>query len=254
MRPFARMIQKFLELIVKDSLCFTTGPILAEKFRKASKRIYPVISAAMDADQIIQAEVALKEAEKTPIEVLFVGAVSEAKGVDVLLRSMYELQQQGRHLHLRIIGMTPDEGIWLTRYIESLGLQQAVTHYGHMAWDKVIYEYDKSDIFVLPSRAEGVPHVIVEAMSRGIPVIATSVGGIPWIIEHASNGLLVSPNSPEELTEALIHIIEDVELRKRIVLGGLEVAHRATLDGIVDEMIDKVSQRYELPLDKNGKT
>ena len=247
MRPLAAVTQRVLRFLVDGNLCFTTGDVLARKFEGPSDRVIPVASTAMDRAHIVESADALQRTERPPKEVLFVGAVGEAKGVDVLLRAIRDLRHQGRDVRLRLIGRTHDGGAWLRQYVNSLGLQKAVAHHDHMAWDAVIYEYDKSDIFVLPSRGEGVPHVIMEAMSRGLPVVASDVGGIPWIVQHGESGLLVRPGSSAELTQALVTLLDDVELRKRLVLGGLDVAKKHVLDDVIDGMVEKICQRYGLP-------
>lgn len=252
-RPLASAAQKILRFLVDGNLCFTTGHALACKFEGPSDRVIPVASTAMDREHIFESSKALEHAERPPKEILFVGSVGKAKGVDVLLQAVWDLRSQGIDARLRIIGRTHDGGVWLRRYINSLGLQEAVVYHDHMPWDAVIYEYDKSDIFVLPSRGEGVPHVVIEAMSRGLPVIASNVGGIPWVVQHGESGLLVRPGSSAEVAQALLALFNDVGLRRRLVRGGLEVARRHILDDLIDGMVEKVCQYYNLSLSADAK-
>jgi glycosyltransferase involved in cell wall biosynthesis len=84
------------------------------------------------------------------------------------------------------------------------------------------------DIFVLPSvvaesgETEGLGTVLLEAMSAGLPVIGSDVGGIPDIIENGKNGLLVPERSPDKLAEALLTLVRDTALRERLVVGAQE--------------------------------
>lgn len=242
----ARLVQAFLRFLVKGGLSFTTGHVLARKFGGPSESVIPIVSTALDRSHMADPLRAMEKAASTPQEVLFVGAVGEAKGVDVLLRAIKALRDRGVNLRLRIIGRTHDGGRWLRQQINALGLQGGVTCQDHMAWDLVIYEYDKSDIFILPSRSEGVPHVVLEAMARGVPVVATNVGGIPTVVRHGENGLLVKVGSEDDLAQAIFSLLDDAELRKRLVLGGLETAGRYVLDDVIDSMVEKVCQHYGL--------
>jgi hypothetical protein len=72
---------------------------------------------------------------------------------------------------------------------------------------------NKSKIFVLPSRWEGLPMVILEAMALGMPIVATKVGGIPEVIENGKDDLLVQPEHSEELTNAILRLLDDSKLR-----------------------------------------
>jgi glycosyltransferase involved in cell wall biosynthesis len=84
--------------------------------------------------------------------------------------------------------------------------------------------YRESDIFVLPSRSEGLALVLLEAQSFGIPIVATHVGGIPEIIRDEEEGLMVDPDEPNQLAQALRRLIVDPELRTRLGKAGKEVA------------------------------
>jgi glycosyltransferase involved in cell wall biosynthesis len=76
------------------------------------------------------------------------------------------------------------------------------------------------DVFCLPSHAEGLPLVLLEAMSRGKPVVATSVGGTPELVEHGETGLLVPAGDVDALREALDRVLRDLELARRLGEGA----------------------------------
>lgn len=97
------------------------------------------------------------------------------------------------------------------------------------------------DIFVLPSVKEGLPYAILEAMAAGLPIVATTVGGIPEMIRSGHDGLLVAPKNPEELAGAIEKLIDQPELRE--LLGKNALASRQQKFGI-NEMLKKTEQLY----------
>ncbi len=99
-----------------------------------------------------------------------------------------------------------------------------------------------SDIFVLPSRWEGLPLAIIEAMMAGLPVVATRVGGVPELVEDGVTGFLVPPADPRALAGALQRLLSDDALRRRIGAAGREKALR---EFRLDRMLRETSRLYE---------
>jgi len=98
------------------------------------------------------------------------------------------------------------------------------------------------DIFILPSIKEGLPYVLLEAGARGIPTVATNVGGIPEIIEHKKTGLLVEPKDPSALAEALNRLIGDESLRKKL---GASLKQKIQRNFSLDVMVRKTIALYK---------
>jgi len=151
-------------------------------------------------------------------DVLFVGRLERAKGVDILLESIKLLKSKYRRsLKIGLVGSgslekklkTTAEKLKISENVEFLGIRKDI--------DTLM---QKSKIFVLPSRWEGLPMVILEAMASGIPIVATKVGGIPEIIEDGKDGILVEPENPEELAKAILRLLSDVNLRSLISLNA----------------------------------
>lgn len=245
-RLWAKYNHALLRLAVKNVLCFTAGPALAQKFGGESRLIHPILSGSLNSDKIADEEEAIRRTTGVCREILFVGGISEAKGVHILLRSLHQLRNRGIDLHLTIIGASTDGGVWLNEQLKTLNINDMVRYKGKLAWEDVLSYYDKSDVLVLSSLSEGVPQVIIEAMSRGLPTIATRVGSVPWIIQDRVSGLLVNPNSVSDLTDAILHLANEEEMRVRFVKSGLAVARRATLDATVDFMVERVVGEYDL--------
>ena len=129
---------------------------------------------------------------------LFVGNLVAVKGIDVLLRALASLDSQAR---LVVVGAGPERDP-LARLAGELGVADRVTFLGSLPQAVLPDWYRAADLFVLPSRSEGVPNVLLEASACGTPWVATRVGGIPEMPGHASRRL-VPPDNPEALATAI---------------------------------------------------
>ena len=170
-----------------------------------------------------------------PVRLLSVGRAVEKKGYDGLLRALAAL---GPDLSWRLvhIGGGPLRNA-LREQAENLRIQQFIEWHGPQPQEHVLARYRESDLFVLNScidrhgDRDGLPNVIVEAQSQGLAVIATNLSGIPELVEHGVNGLLVSPGDESALTGALDRLVRSPEERTRMGLAGQErVRSRFTME------------------------
>jgi glycosyltransferase involved in cell wall biosynthesis len=129
---------------------------------------------------------------------LFVGNLVAVKGIDVLLHALASSKSPGR---LVVVGAGPERAP-LARLAGELGVADRVTFLGSLPQAALPDWYRAADLFVLPSRSEGVPNVLLEASACGTPWVASRVGGIPEMPGHASRRL-VPPENPEALTAAI---------------------------------------------------
>jgi glycosyltransferase involved in cell wall biosynthesis len=153
-----------------------------------------------------------------PATVLFVGGVGAKKGVEYLLLAASELCR-GCSLRVRVITKVPLlPAQW--EQIRLLRLDDIIESIVAPTRGELIQHYRTADVLVVPSISEGVPRVLYEGMSQGLPVVATDVGGIPGLISHDDNGLLVPPREPAALAGAVRRLLEDRPLRRRLIDGG----------------------------------
>jgi colanic acid/amylovoran biosynthesis glycosyltransferase len=134
--------------------------------------------------------------------ILCVGRMVAAKGQHVLLEASARLLDRGLLHHLTLVGTGPDEAALRDRAAR-LGIEDWVTFTGGLPPAGVKEQFADADLFVLPSFAEGIPVVLMEAMAMEIPVISTPVAGIPELVEHGKSGALVPPASVDALIGAI---------------------------------------------------
>ena len=150
-----------------------------------------------------------------PFEILCVGRLTPAKGQHLLIDAVNALFRQGRNVRLRLVGGGPDEAS-LRQQAARTALPDRIVFEGPISQDRIREFYAAADIFCLPSFAEGVPVVLMEAMAMEIPCVTTRIAGIPELIRDRVDGLLVAASNLEELVAALAALIEDAGLRLRI--------------------------------------
>lgn len=152
-------------------------------------------------------------------ELLCVGRLTSAKGQAILLDAVAQLQSQHIPVRLTLVGMGPDESS-LKAYAEELGISGQVRFTGAVDQDHILGYYQTADIFVLPSFAEGLPVVLMEAMAMEIPCITTAITGVPELIQNGEDGLLVAASDCAGLTAAISQLASDPGLRRRLGQAG----------------------------------
>ncbi|MBN2307975.1 MAG: glycosyltransferase family 4 protein [Candidatus Hydrogenedentes bacterium] len=152
-------------------------------------------------------------------EILCVGRLVPAKGQQVLLQACRELKLRGVAFHLTLVGDGPDRGT-LEHARHEFDLADAVTLAGAVGQDAIQEYYNRADVFVLASFAEGLPVVLMEAMATCVPCIATRITGIPELITDGYNGILVAASARKELADQLERVLEDPELRAKLGRRG----------------------------------
>ena len=141
-----------------------------------------------------------KAREGGACRILAAGRLSHEKGFDVLIRAIESLRDAGAAIEVTIAGDGP-AGVELRAQINRAGLEAHVRLPGYV--ERMDRLFAESDVFVLCSRTEGLPMVLLEAMSLGVPVIATGVGQVPDVLGYGKYGRLVRPGDSEALADAI---------------------------------------------------
>jgi colanic acid/amylovoran biosynthesis glycosyltransferase len=174
-----------------------------------------IVHCGVDVDQYAMPLVKPTTDSSQPVKLLYVGRLAAEKGVPVLLRSLISLKNDGHRFHLTLLGDGPERTA-LEMEVKENGLTEMVHFAGFASQETVRDTLQNSDVFILPSFAEGVPVSLMEAMACGVPVIGTNVGGVTELIEHGVSGMVVAPSDDVALQNAILSYIKHPELRETI--------------------------------------
>ncbi len=136
-------------------------------------------------------------------------------GIDILLQAVAEVKKRGEKVVVKIIGDGPERKN-LEVLTASLGLQTEVVFVGQIGIDRIPEELSRADIFVRPSRSEGLGISFLEAMAAGVPVVATEVGGIADFLKNGETGLVTRVDDPHDVADQIIRMLKDDKLRLRL--------------------------------------
>ncbi len=145
--------------------------------------------------------------------ILSVGRLREKKGQDTLIDACALLRDRGQAFVCEVVGYGEEQAALQARIV-GLGLADRVCLVGKLAREQVMARYARAAVYVQPSRVaadgdrDGIPNVLLEAMAMGVPVVSTRVSGIPELVGHRQNGLLVAPDEPRELADAIAELFE----------------------------------------------
>lgn len=175
-----------------------------------------------------------------------VAHLSPEKGHNALLKAVHILQDAFPDVRLVIVGdgQLRQE---LESRVDLLGLKGQVTFTGFRTDSDALMK--QFDIFCMPSLSEGLSSAILSAMANGLPVVSTSVGGIPELVVDGETGFLVPPERPELLADALKKLMVDASLRRRFGAAGRE---RIAASFTVNQKLDRTEKAYLNLLVRNG--
>jgi colanic acid/amylovoran biosynthesis glycosyltransferase len=156
-----------------------------------------------------------------PFSILCVGRLVSAKGQHILVLAAEALVRAGQRVRVEFVGDGPDRAS-LESLTAERGLRDVIHFAGSVNQDRIRGFYERADAFVLPSFAEGIPVVLMEAMAMEIPCVTSMITGIPELIRHGEDGLLVMPSDVTGLASAMQSLIASPELRRRLGRSGRE--------------------------------
>ena len=165
------------------------------------------------------------EARPGPVSIVAVGRLVPKKGYPVLVAALAALAEGGTDFTCRIVGEGAERSDIEAR-LSAAGLDERVTLVGTRTQQEIVDEYRRADIFVQASVVtddgdrDGIPNAVLEAMATGLPVVASSVAGIPEVVHEGASGLLVEPGDAGALAGALARVVGDEHLRRHLGAGA----------------------------------
>jgi glycosyltransferase involved in cell wall biosynthesis len=182
-----------------------------------------------------------KEREKDgQIRLLFVGRLVREKGLDVLLKALKKVLQKRPKTHLTIIGEGPLKNEY-KRLAENLGITKNITFVGWIQREKILAYFSESDLLAVPSLKENFPRITLEAMGAGLPVIASSVGGVSEQITDGVDGILFKAGDLEDLARKL----EDMTENQRRMNAIAEKARKRANEFTIKQSILRFEKLYD---------
>ena len=160
--------------------------------------------------------------------ILFVGRFSKSKGIETLLHACSIIKNELKTQNTSLVIMGVDFGYQdeMLKLISMLKLDDNVVVIKNPPRDDVIAAYGQSEFLVLPSHWELSPLVPLESFAFKKPVISTKAHGIPYTVQDKVNGLLVEPENPHQLSEAIMELLENKVMREKLGLAGYEFVHK----------------------------
>jgi Glycosyltransferase len=209
-RPFAREIEKL--------------GVLPDRIRVQHMPVRPMEMATEEQRAHLRRHWGIGEQERV---ILTVGRLSREKGHADLIRAFAEARQTegSGSLRLLLVGEGPERGR-IERLCRDRSLADSVILAGQQ--ESVAAYYSIADVFVLCSHSEGSPNVLLEAMAAGLPVVATSVGGVPELATDGKDALLVEKGDSTGLAIAITRVLGDPDLRQKLGSTAREVVLRNT--------------------------
>jgi glycosyltransferase involved in cell wall biosynthesis len=163
------------------------------------------------------------DAREAPVRITCVSRLIPRKGLGDLIEAVASLDDL--RLELVLIGAGPSEEA-LREFASQRGVSDRVRFVGYCDPQTVMAENERADLFVLPTHSEAFANVILEAMSTGLPVVATRVGGVAEAVLDGETGILVDAHQPEQLAAAIRKLAENPDLRAAFGRAGRERVHK----------------------------
>lgn len=254
LRKIENLLLKHVDWVV------THGPKDYERIRKLTAKVTSVPSwvdtetfKPVSKDKIIQLKKELLEIEEDVKAILFVGRLHPMKNIETLFYAHKKVLETHRNVILTVVGTGP-EGKKCRELVERLGLTDKVKFLGYIPHEQIAKYYNVADIYVLTSVWEEWSNTIMEAMASGVPVIATNVGGNPYLVKDKQTGFLVPPKVPHVLAEKIRYVLDHSNEMEKITSNaclsirkfnkqGIEELYKKTILDVINARAHKSNRR-----------
>jgi glycosyltransferase involved in cell wall biosynthesis len=250
-RAYTEFEERNVQWMVDHALTFANGAALATKHTRPGRPVIETTTTTIHAGDIGDRP---DSCQTVPVRVLTVSRIDPRKGLRTLPAAVRLLVDDGIDVRFDLVGPAvggpgQEEETAIVEEALRLGVSDRVAIVGAVPLDRLLPMYRQYDVFVLPTPpGEGIPRVLLEAMSAGVPVITTRVAGIPSLITHEVNGLLLDRPRAEDVADAVARIVRDGRFRRGVIAQGYETARKFTLEGQAARMMETVSGRLQVAL------
>ena len=232
----ARVLERTWRWLGRARPVAVVGDEMAEAYRRDGGRVLSMNVSLIRTSDVPDPAVPLARPYEGDRVILAVGRLEPEKNPVLLADVLHRLLEADPRYRLRVCGDGPmrDE---LEAAFERLGVSHRAEIVGYVPLDGGLLDlYRTSHVLLHPSNTEGLPQVLIEALSQGLPVVATAVGGIPAAL--SSQALLVPPRDPQEAAAAVARVCDDAELRERLVRRGLAYAAEHTIENEISRVAE----------------
>jgi len=215
--------QEWASIRAAKHIIATSPPYIRKEFGRIIRgKIY-------DIENPVNGHFFTVERCEQPNRVLYAGHISVRKGILQLLQAVDLVRQRVPDLQTRLAGRMGSDRTYIEQlraYTHDHGLEDCVHFLGPLDEASLLEEYARCALLVLPSRQETAPMVIEQAMAARVPVVATRVGGVDYLVDHGRTGFVVEFGDTRGLAEAMTRLLTDAELRARMGVAGRDEADR----------------------------
>jgi len=250
-RAYTAFEERNVQWMADRALTFANGPALAAKHSRPGRAAIETRTTTIeDVDIGSRADTCAAK----QVRALVVSRIDPRKGLRLLPAAVRRVVDAGVDLTLDIVGplagsLGEEEREAVVDAARREDVADRFRLRGAVALEELLPMYSHYDLFVLPTLpGEGIPRVLLEAMSAGLPIVTTRTAGIPGLVQHEINGLLVGEPTPDAIAGAMLTVVRDATLRRRLIANGYDTARAHTLQAQAARMMATVSSELRLPL------
>ena len=244
-RIWSRYYQNESLKAAKRSLTFVNSRKLFEEMQPYVPKLFEIKTTTLTEKDFYVREDTCKA---SPFHLLYTGRMARTKGILDMVEALALLIRQGQDVVLDLVG--PEEKgdpilDQVNSHVKELNISERVIYHGFRPVGPELFNfYKQADIYLLASQSsfEGFPRTIWEAMAHSLPVIATSVGSIPYYLRNNLDAIIVPPNDPLAITAAVDNMLSDSILRKTLLSNGYALAHENQVNKRSQEMIQIIQE------------
>ncbi|OGW18240.1 MAG: hypothetical protein A3G93_15205 [Nitrospinae bacterium RIFCSPLOWO2_12_FULL_45_22] len=226
-KTFERWMLHYYDALITNSQA--TGEAIVKAYKLPPRKIHKIYKAI---PHFPENKTPIREREDGAYRLLLVGRNLQRKGIYYLIKAAPQIIQEYKNIKFIVVGQIQDRMLY---ECDRLKLRNNFIFYNMLPPERVHSLYREVDLFILPSLIEGLGVTVIEAMSYGLPIIATHVGGLRDLIEDEKNGLLIAPRSSEAIASSVIRLLSDKALRESISRNNFQSARQFNREKLVEE-------------------